>query len=142
QTTTAFQNALAGVQWSNAVLNAVSTAGVPGGQPGYGIWKGNTPSGTFDGVAGVAQVNFGPGGSVTVDPTHQAIANINVNQCTDCSVSPFARACVAIQNVRAQLDASVYAIKLACAHTDAPQLLGLPPDDGLEVEQEGGCTAA
>lgn len=142
QTTTAFQNALGGVQWSNAVLNAVSTAGVPGGQPVYGIWKVSTPDGAFDGVAGVAQVNFGPGGSVTVDPTHQAIANINVNQCTDCAVNPSARACIATQRVRAQLDVSLYAIKVACAHTDAVDLLGLPPDGALEVEQEGGCTAA
>jgi hypothetical protein len=142
QTTAAFQTALGGVTWSNAVLNAVSTAGVTGGQSGYGIWKITTSNGQFDGVLGVAQVNFGPGGSVTVDPTHQAVANINVAQCTDCAVNPFARACVATQRVRSQLDASLYALKVACAHTDAPQLLGLPPDGELEVEQEGGCTAA
>jgi hypothetical protein len=142
QTTAAFQNALGGVTWSNAVLNAVSTAGVLGGQAGYGIWKVTTSDGAFDGVAGVAQVNFGPGGSVTVDPQHQAVANINATQCTDCSVNPGARACIAIQRVRSQPDASLYAIKVACARTDAVDLLGLPPDGNLEVESEGGCTAA
>src|SRR5262249_41148727 len=83
-TTTAFQSALGGVAWSNAVLNAVSTSGVIGGQNGYGVWKVYTPNGQFDGVTGVAQVNFGPGGTVTLDPQHQAIASINAAQCTDC----------------------------------------------------------
>jgi hypothetical protein len=147
ETTSAFQSALGGVAWSNAVLNAVSTSGVAGGQTGYGIWKVHTPSGEFDGVTGVAQVNFGPGGTVTVDPQHQAIAGINAAQCTDCSVTPFTAACIATQKARAQLDSSLFAAKIRCAKTDAPTMLGLTFDGEIasEVdggESDGGCSAA
>jgi MYXO-CTERM domain-containing protein len=140
QTTAAFQTALSGVTWSNAVLNAVSSSGVPGGQLAYGIWKVQTPTGAFDGVTGVAQVNFEPGGSVTVDPQHQAVASINASQCTDCSTNPFARACIATQTARPQLDFTLFAAKVACARTDAVALLGLTLDDEADGEQ-GGCSA-
>ena len=146
QTTAAFQTALSGVMWSNAVLNAVSTSGVPGGQPVYGIWKVQGSTGAFDGATGVAQVNFGPNGSVTVDPTHQAVANINARQCTDCSTNQFARACIAIQTARSQLDVSLYAAKLACARTDAPAMLGLTLDGEIASEVDGdssgGCSTS
>jgi MYXO-CTERM domain-containing protein len=142
QTTAAFQTALGGVTWSNAVLNAVSTSGVPGGQPTYGIWKVQTSTAEFDGVTGVAQVNFGPGGSVTVDPQHQAIASINARQCTDCSTTPFARACIATQTARPQLDFSLYAVMIACARTDAVALLGLTLDGEIDGESSGGCSAS
>lgn len=138
-TTGAFQSALGGVTWSNAVLNAISTRGVAGGQAGYGIWKIYTPDGRFDGVAGVAQVNFGPGGTVTVDPQHQAVASINVAQCTDCSVNPSAAACIAIQTARSQLDQTpLFAAKIACASTDAVTMLGLTPNGEIKSESDGG----
>jgi MYXO-CTERM domain-containing protein len=148
-TTSAFQSALGGVAWSNATLNAISTSGVVGGKAGYGVWKVYTPTGEFDGVTGFAQVNFGPGGSVTVDPTHQSVASINVAQCADCSVTPFTAACAATQNARAQLDvaASLFATKVACARTDAPTMLGLTQDgeiksDADDADSDGGCSAA
>ena len=142
QTTAAFQTALSGVAWSNAVLNAVSTSGVPGGQPVYGIWKVQTPTGAFDGVAGVAQVNFGAGGTVTLDPQHQAIASINASRCPDCSTNPFARACVATQTARPQLDFTLFAAKVACARTDAVAMLGLTLDGEIAGESGGGCSTS
>lgn len=146
-TTSAFQTALGGVTWSNAVLNAISTHGVVGGQSGYGVWKISTPDGQFDGVVGVAQVNFGAGGTVTVDPTHQAVANVNVAQCADCSLTPSNAACIAIQNARLQLDQgqSLFAAKIACATTSAVDMLGLTPDGEIKGESDGeadgGCSA-
>lgn len=145
-TTSAFQSALGGVTWSNAVLNAISTRGVVGGQSGYGVWKISTPGGQFDGVVGVAQVNFGAGGAVTVDPTHQAVANINVAQCANCSVTPSNAACIAIQNARLQLDQAQgpFAAKIACAQTAAFSMLGLTRDGELKGESDesdGGCSA-
>jgi MYXO-CTERM domain-containing protein len=147
-TTAAFQNALGGVTWSNAVLNAISSRGVVGGQAGFGVWKISTPNGQFDGVVGVAQVNFGPGGTVTVDPQHQAVANINVAQCADCSVTPNTAACIATQRARSQLDGglSTFATNIACARTDAVDMLGLTLDGKIKSESDGeesdgGCSA-
>ena len=146
-TTAAFQSALGGVAWSNAVLNAISTQGVVGGRASYGIWKVYTPSGAFDGVAGVAQVNFGAGGTVTVDPTHQAVASINVAQCTDCSVNSLAAPCVATQRARSQLDQTpLFAARIMCAATDAFSMLGLTRDGEIKSESDssesdGGCSA-
>jgi hypothetical protein len=146
QTTAAFGSALPGVNWTpSAVLSAVSAGGVVPGQLAYGIWKVVTSAGGFDGTVGVAQVNFGPGGSVTLDPQHQAIASINVQKCADCSVTPFARACTATQAARPHLDNTVVVPSakavVACAVTDAPALLGLPVDEEPQAG-DGGCSAS
>jgi hypothetical protein len=140
QTTAAFQIALGGITWSNAVLNAVSTAGVPPGQIVYGIWKVHTPSGRLDGSAvGVAQVNFA-NGTATLDPDHQALANIDTSKCADCATNPFARACTATAAARSQLDATSLVAEVACARTDAVTLLGLTAEG--ESEGDGGCSSS
>lgn len=145
QTTSAFQSALGGVDWSNAVLNAVSAAGVTGGQPTYGIFKIHAPTGQFGGAIGVGQVNFGPGGTVTLDAQHQAVAQITCPVENDCATNPGLRACQATTTARQYLDTAPGApakVAVKCAVTDAPTLLGLPLDDDEMSADGGGCSAS
>ena len=131
----ALQKAFQSLPLSGAVLAAVGAGGVASGAGGYIVSKiVNNPNHQSPTAIVTAQINFGPGGSVSVDNKHQAAAPVAA--CTDCSLTPFTANCIAAAQASTLFDAPV-PYRTACARTDAVELLGLdqPPD-----EDGGGCS--
>jgi hypothetical protein len=140
-TTDAFNAAqLGGATWSpNAVLSAVAAGGVPQGVPVYQILKAQTPGGVFDGLLGVAKVNF-VNGTVVVDPDHQSVTALDPDKCVKCDRFPNAQVCRAIAAARPQLDVTTLVARTACAKTDAVPLLGLSTGESDQVSP--GCSTS
>jgi hypothetical protein len=134
-TQVALQAAFPGLPLSNAALAAVAAGGVNAGAGGYIVSKiVNNPNHEAPTAIVTAQINFGPGGTVTVDNKHQAAAPVQA--CTDCALTPFTANCLAAQQASTLFGGGPVPYRAVCARTDAVDHLGLDqPED-----EAGGCS--